>query len=727
MKLSFRNLFKSRFAAAVSDAPPADSADRRGIQAGFERAIEHYEQGEWSDAQRLCQLALEGDAEHFSALNLLGTIAAQTQCTGDAAELLRRALAIHPDDASVLNNLGNVLRDLCRFDEALACYDRAIALRRDFADLHFNRGITLANLRRMGEAISSFDAAIELRPEEAGAYNNRALALMELRQLEDALASLDLAIQFQPGSAETHINRGNALQELNRPGEALISYDRAIELQPDLPLAHANRASTLHHLQQYEESLISLSHALALKPDYEYLSGLHLRSKMGLFDWDDFDGIKAGLLKRVESGGKATDPFSALAITDSLQIQRAAAEIWATAASRRTVACMPARRSSGGKIRIGYYSADFYNHATASLMAGFFECHNRGQFELVAFSFGPSLDDEYRRRIVAAFDRFIDVRQLSDSEIAMRSRDMEIDIAVDLKGFTTAARPGIFASRAAPVQAQYLGYPGTMGADFIDYLIADETLIPPGSRRHYSEKIAYLPNSYQVNDGSRRIGAGRYTREALGLPGTGFVFCCFNNSYKITPATFSGWMRILNQVEGSVLWLLHDNPTAIRNLGNEALRRGIDSNRLVFAGRMPHAEHLARHRAADLFIDTLPYNAHTTASDALWAGLPVLTLSGESFAGRVAASLLGAIDLPELVTTTQEEFEATAVDLATHSTRLETIRGKLACNRLSSPLFDTAQFAANIEDAYRQMHQRHLAGLPADHLFVNLDPSFGAN
>jgi predicted O-linked N-acetylglucosamine transferase (SPINDLY family) len=319
-----------------------------------------------------------------------------------------------------------------------------------------------------------------------------------------------------------------------------------------------------------------------------------------------------------------------------------------------------------------------------------------------------------RTRLEAAC-HVIDVASLSDDGVASLARDLEIDIAVDLKGFTRGSRPGIFAQRAAPIQVNFLGYPGTMGTSFMDYLIADRRLIPAGNEHHYSEKIIYLPGSYQVNDSKRALGIRVFTRMELGLPPSDFVFCCFNNCFKITPGMFDIWTRILRRVEGSVLWLLEDNPHASSNLRQAAEFRGVRADRLVFAPRMPLAEHLARHRAADLFLDTLPCNAHTTASDALWAGLPVLTLLGESFAGRVAASLLTAIDLPDLITSTPEEYEALAIALAADPARLAGLRERVAQNRLTTPLFDTRRFTHHIEAAFASIHTRHQAGLaPAD-------------
>jgi predicted O-linked N-acetylglucosamine transferase (SPINDLY family) len=322
------------------------------------------------------------------------------------------------------------------------------------------------------------------------------------------------------------------------------------------------------------------------------------------------------------------------------------------------------------------------------------------------------------KRISSAFNQFIDVGFKSDQDIALMSRKIGIDIAVDLAGFTGLARTGIFSYRAAPIQVNYLGYPGTMAAKYIDYIIADQTLIPLESQKYYSEKILYLPNSYQVNDRRRIVAEKVFTREELGLPKEGFIFCCFNNNHKITPNTFNGWVRILKAVEGSVLWLLEDNPIAMLNLHKEAQIRGINSNRLIFAKRLNVAEHLARHRMADLFIDTLPYNAHTTASDALWAGLPVLTCMGESFASRVAASLLNAIELPELITRTQEQYEATAIELATTPEKLKSIKEKLERNKLTTALFDTPRFTKNIEAAYKQIYERYQADLSPSNIYV---------
>jgi predicted O-linked N-acetylglucosamine transferase (SPINDLY family) len=368
---------------------------------------------------------------------------------------------------------------------------------------------------------------------------------------------------------------------------------------------------------------------------------------------------------------------------------------------------------------VGYFSADFREHPVAQLLVELLERHDRSRFAVSGFSFGPDTGDALRQRVAAACERFVDVRERADAEVALLARELELDIAVDLTGFTDGCRPNIFALRAAPIQVSYLGYPATMGAPYIDYLIADATVVPPAQQRHYAERIAYLPHSFLVTDTTRAVAARAFTRTELGLPEHGVVFCAFHNSYKIVPATFGRWMRILERVPDSVLWLREENAYATANLRQEAARRGVDGNRLIFAPRMPSpAEHLARQRCADLFLDALPYNAHTTASDALWAGLPVLTCLGETFAGRVAASLLHAIGLPELVTATTEAYEAMAIALATDPARLGALKEKLARNRLTTPLFDTVRFARHLEAAYTAMYERHQADLPPDHIVV---------
>jgi predicted O-linked N-acetylglucosamine transferase (SPINDLY family) len=655
------------------------------LQIKLEAALVLHRQGQLDQAEILYKEILRSHPRHFDALQLLATIELQRMNSVAAVELFDQALKINPNHAISLNNYGASLGRLKRYEDALDSFDRALAIKPDYTE----------------------------------ALNNRGMVLHDLKRHEEALGSFDRALMINRNYAEALSNRGNALLALKRHEEALDSYKRALMVKPDYVEASINLGNAFSELKRYEEAVGSYGCALAIQPDYAFLYGIWLHAKMKICDWADVDDHFSRLFEKVERMEKASRPFPFLAISSSAALQKKAAETWIKAKHPINDALLNMPKvPKHGKIRIGYFSADFHNHPGSYLMAGMFEEHDKSMFELTAFSFGPDTQDKIRQRISAAFDRFIDVRNLSDKEVAMLARDLEIDIAVDRKGFTKYCRTGIFALRAAPVQVSYLAYPGTMGAGYIDYLIADATIIPEADQQHYSEKIAYLPNSYQGNDAKRRISDRVFTKAELGLPETGFVFCCFNNNYKITPSTFTAWMRILNQVEGSVLWLFEDNAKAASNLRKEAVLRGINSERLVFAKRMPLAEHLARHRMADLFLDTLPYNAHTTASDALWAGLPVLTCLGKTFAGRVAAGLLNAIHLPELITTTPESYEAVAIELANNPDRLRKIKQKLVDNRLTTPLFDTRLYTRHIEAAYMEMYERYRADLALGHIYV---------
>lgn len=607
-----------------------------------------------------------------------------------------------------------------RLQEAAQGYQAVLAESPDHFDaLQLLGAIALQN-RQYAEALDWLDDALAIEPNNAAVLCNRGAGLHHLHRYPEALASYRRAIQHHPKSFEAHRNLGECLRLGGYYEDAVQSYRRAAALNPKHVETLFILGEILRELKQYEEALKSLAQAFALEPNYPFLRGSLLHARAFLCDWQGFDADRVALAERIEQGEPAITAFALLSLTVSPKLQQQAA---------RTFVCQryPVRadlgpipqRSKPRRIRIGYFSAEFHNHATTYLMAELFEQHDRAKFELFAFSFGPEVLDSMRRRICTAFDRFIDVREHSDREIAELSRSLNIDIAVDLKGFTADNRFGIFSYRAAPVQVSYLGYPGTLGADYMDYVIADATVIPEASRMFFTEKIAYLPNCYQVNDRKRAIADTELTRATAGLPPTGFVYCCFNSNYKITPQALDSWMRILHRVKDSVLWLLEDHPITARNLRNEVGKRGINPQRVMFASRMPLPEHLARHRLAGLFLDTLPYNAHTTASDALWAGLPVVTCPGESFASRVAASLLNAIGLPELITHTSEEFESLAVELALNPARLEDIRSRLANNRLTTPLFDSQLFARHIEDAYLQMVQRQHAGMPPDHLTVD--------
>jgi protein O-GlcNAc transferase len=602
-----------------------------------------------------------------------------------AEKELKTSLRYVPNRTSTLTNLCAILIKLKQFEEAAALIETAKNLKLESPELILNQGLLFSEEKLYSDALISFDRSIELKPNYAEAWSNRGLALNNLRRHE----------------------------------EAIVSYERSIELKPDYAEAWSNRGAALNNLKRHEEALASYERAIELKPNGDFWLGSLVHTQMKVCDWTDLEQRRRVVEERLLSGRKVSNPFVTLGLFDNPKLQKQCAEIYAkdTLNPPRKIGLIT-KRAKQKRIRIGYFSADFHNHATMYLMSELFELHDKNHFEIYAFSFGPDRDDEMRRRAENAFDKFIDVRNLNDAAVAALSQESEISIAIELKGYTEDSRPEIFAERAAPIQINYLGYPGTMGSQHFDYLIADSTLIPQDAQEAYSEKIIYLPHSYQPNDSRRRISDRIFMREEVGLPACGFVFCCFNNNWKITPEIFDCWGKILQSSHGSVLWLFEDNPAVVKNLRKETASRNVDPERLVFAKRMTHSEHLARYKLADLFLDTFPYNAHTTASDALWAGVPVLTLQGQSFAARVAASLLTNIGVPELITQSEEEYCSLAIELALNADKLNAIRTKLDQNRVTTPLFNTRLFARHIESAYLTAYNRYQVGLPPDHIYV---------
>ncbi|HEV2271029.1 MAG TPA: tetratricopeptide repeat protein [Steroidobacteraceae bacterium] len=688
------------------------------VTAALRQAHALHQAGRLDEARALCEQALRLQPRQLQALTLMGIICAQTGDCERAVALFGEVLLLDPRNAAAHNNQGNALRASRRPAAAVASYDQALELQPRHAPTYNSRGNALFDLQRYQDALASYDRAIALQPDYAAAYFGRGRSLVELMQYEAAIASLDKATALGFNNPGAWYVRGNALYTLERFQAAVESFERAAALDPNDARAHHNRGNALFMLGQYEGAIASYDRAIALDPAIRSSHGERLHARMQIADWRDFAPEVARLSARIERGEAASNPFAVLALSGSAGLQRLAAQNWVREKYPPDDAlAAPAARGRHDRIRVGYFSADFGAHATTSLTAELFERHDRSQLELTGFSLGSDTRDEMRQRVAQAFDRFLDVRAKSDHDIARLARSLEMDIAVDLGGFTRGSRPKILALRAAPLQVSYLGYLGTMAAGYMDYLIADDTLIPAAHRPYYAEKIVYLP-SYQVNDSKRRIAQKRFSREELGLPPAGFVFCCLNSSYKLTPATFDGWMRILTRVPGSVLYLLGGSAPLESNLRREAHARGVAAGRIIFGARLPPPEYLARYRTADLFLDTLPYNAGTTASDALWAGLPVLTCMGETFAGRVGASLLRAVGLPDLIASTQDQYEQLAVELASNPQRMAAIREKLAGNLATAPLFDTAASARHLEAAYARMYDRYHAGLPPEHIGV---------
>jgi predicted O-linked N-acetylglucosamine transferase (SPINDLY family) len=735
------------FDRALALAPQA-------AESWFGRAMTLIAIGRPQDAIASFDRAIAAKPEVAQAHLMRAKLLADLRRDNDALAGVDRLLALAPNLAEAWLARSNILFVLARYDAAFAACERALALKPGLAEAWLARGNVLTELDRCDEALVAYDKAEALSPAPAGAWIGRGNALNKLKRYDEALAAYDKAVSAGSSLAEAWLGRGNVLSELRRYDEALTCFDRALALAPELPEAWLGRGNVFFATKRYDEAAAAYDRALAVKPNlteaclgrgnvlarrkhhrqaaeayrdalkldphYPFAKGLLLYQQMLCCDWRGTDALIAEIDDDVNAGKLAVEPFVWQSVATSPRSLRLCAELY-------TASRYPARdttsfaQTSGGrrKLRIGYSSGELREQATSHLIVGVLECHDRSRFEIYGIDNGWDDGSAMRSRLDAAVDGMIDIRPLSDTAAAAAVRDREIDILVNLNGYFGEHRTQLFAQRSAPLQVGYLGFPGTLGARYMDYIIADAHVIPENDKAYYTEKVVYLPNSYQANDRNKSIATQSFDRADCGLPEQGFVFCSFNSNYKIVPEIFDGWMRILSQVKDSVLWLLEDNPDAASNLRKEAAARGVDAERLVFAVRLPLAEHLARHRVADLFLDTLPCNAHTTASDALWAGLPLLTCLGETFPGRVAASLLHAIGLPELVASSLADYESMAVVFATDPGKLATIKRKLADNRLTTPLFDTARLTQQIEMAYTAIHQRQLAGLAPDHIYIS--------
>ena len=663
--------------------------------------------------------AIEEDKKNIEAIYEIGISCAENNRFNDALTLFECLQLNNKADERIPYNLGFIQSMLGDINSALRSYNSALAINPNDTDSLVNKGIILNKLKRHDEAIAQYDKALSVNPSCAEAWSNKGVSLDEMRRYEEAITHYDKALSLNPSYIEAWLNKGNVFTELKRYEEALSNYDMVLRLDSTYLEGWSNRAEALNLMKRHEESAESYLKALEVNPNGDYLLGRAHHQMMLTCNWADYKNITEQIFERIGRGEKAAEPFGLQGISGSEGILKKCAEIYSNDKFPKLGDRTNIKKYDHKKIRIGYLCGEFRTQATTVLMARIWELHNKDRFEIYAFDNGWSDDSDYRHRIEEAFTGIYDISRMSDLEATTLIKSKEIDILVNLNGFFGLARQGIFSYRASPIQVNYLGFPGTIGTDYIDYIIADKIVIPPDSQQYYSENVVYLPNSYQANDDKKKFSSRKFTRAQLALPEKGFIFCCFNNTYKITPATFDGWARIMERVEGSILWLLANSQIVKDNLIKEALARGISADRIVFSESLELSDHLARHDLADLFLDNLPYNAHTTASDALWAGLPVLTLVGDSFAGRVTASLLNAIELPELITQNQEEYEALAIKLANNSQMLAAIKQKLDKNRLTTPLFNSAQFARHLEQAYTKMYERYQSDLPADSMTIS--------
>lgn len=684
----------------------------------FFQGLDCLDAGNLAEAGDLFSATLAIMPQHGPSLNNLAMIYVKQGRIEELACVAEAAVAADPNSLDAHVVLANCRKEQKRWEDCLSHLLKVTALDPENAEAFANQSFIFSQLLRFEEAVASADRSLAINALYGDACLNKGNALCRLKRYEEALDAYDKALAINAGFVAAWGGRGDALRHLRRNTEALNAYCEATKIAPDSAVMWQNIGNMHLDSERYGAATAAYETAMACDPGLAFVAGSNLWARNSICDWREYDERVERISAAVMRGEEASPPFILQSVSNDPELHRMASVIFAKIHVSDSLPDI-GRYPDHERIRVGYFSADFHSHAVAFHIAELIERHDRSKFEIIGFSFGPNDASAMRARLVKGFDRFIEVGHLSDSGVALLARHHEIDIAIDLMGFTKDARTGIFAARAAPVQASYIGFPGTMAADYYDYLVADPIVIPEAQRAFYTEKIAYLPHTYQVNDTKREISSAPLSRAQFGLPEKAFVFCSFNSVQKINPQVFDDWMTILKGVEGSVLWLFAGNADAERNLLREAQERGISRDRLIIARLAPLPLHLARHRLADLFLDTFPYNGHATSSNALWAGLPLLARQSETFAGRVSASLLHAIGLPELITTTREDYVARAVELATHPEKLVLIRQKLAANRLTTPLFDTGLFTADIERLYARMYERHQAGLPPDDIALN--------
>jgi len=673
---------------------------------------------EFDSAIEVYQIAIKIKSDYAEAHNNIGVVFKELGQLDDAVKSHKTALKIIPEYAEAHNNLGIILIEDKQLDKAIRRFEKSIAADKNFIEAYNNLGSAHMELNHFDLSLENFQKALKINPNYVEAHNNLGRLFMHLGQLNEAVEYFQKSIKINPNYEYAHNNLGLVYSDLGNLDESAKCYKKAMAINPNYFEPCANYANLLTDLNDLDDALKHYEQAYELNPEADYMQGNILHTKMRICVWDNYSNQLNDLQNKINDGKKVIVPFQLMALIDDPELQSKASVIYAQDKyPKNNFLPKMDHYPKHKKIRIGYFSADFREHPVAFLTAELYEIHDRSQFEVHAFSYGPNTQDEINLRIKAGVDHFHDVRSMSHKEIATLSRSLEIDISVDLSGTTQNSKTEVFAMLSAPIQTSYIGWLGTMGADYYHYLIAAKGMIPKKNQEYFSEKIVYLP-SYQVNDSQESLPEPFLSRKDLGLPKDIFVFCCFNNTYKITPIVFDSWARILKRVEKSVMMIYVANKLAQKNLIKEITLRGINPERLYFGEKLQRNEYLDRYRLADLFLDTFPYNAGTTASDALKMGLPILTLNGNSFNSREASNIISAVNMPEMIVESQVEYESLAVELATNPKKFRFMKEKLVDNLPNAPLYNTRLFAKNIESAYKTMFERYHQGLDPDHIYI---------
>jgi len=662
--------------------------------------------------------ACQGQNYNTEALYYLGKVQGIQKNYIQGINSLEKAIKKNGDFYEALFDLGSLCNAIGENQKAIEYYQRAMKFGGNQPELYFNLARIYSDQKKYEEAKNFYNKTLILRPNYAEAFLNKGIIFKKEKNYKEALENINKTIELNPRLAQGHSSLGHTLTELKNYEEALICFDKAIAIDSNYAEAWSNKGHVLTELKNYEEALMCFDKAIKINPTMDWLEGEIKHTKMKICLWDNHEAEIKKISELVKQGKKINQPFAHLSITDDIYELKKVAEIFTKSKYQNVINKININNTKNEKIRIAYFSADFREHPVSILTAEMFELHDKNLFEIYAFSYGPDDKGQMRKRIMNAFNQFYDVSKISDIEIVTIARKLKIDIAIDLGGYTSKCRTEIFNHRVAPIQVSYIGFLGTMSNNKIDYLIADKTIITNEEKDAYTEKIIFLP-SYQINDRKRKIADKKFTREELGLPKNSFIFCNFNNNYKLTPDIFNGWIEILKRTTDSSLFLYAENNVVVENLKNYALARNIDSNRLFFGNKISAENYLARYKICDLFLDTFPYNGGTTCSDAIWAGLPVITLKGKSFASRYASSILNSAGQSMLIANSLCEYINLAINLAENPSKLKIIKKELENNRLTMPLFNSQLFTKNIEKAYIKMYERNQQNLPPDHITID--------
>ena len=683
----------------------------------FLQGVEAMQRLDYASAEQNFRSSLAYLPDRVSTLVNLQAVLVKRGNATEALEFGRQIHILEPQSAEAWLNDGNAYNDLGDLASALACYGRSIAIDPNNQDAWNNRGILNLQQRHFEDAYVDFKAALACQPNNPDTLNNLGALYKERRHFEQAVECFHQSMAINPGNPNVYNNLGNLYLETHDYEAAGSAFKHGLSLDQSNPDLHYNLGNLYAELKQYGLALQAYQQAYQTNPSIHWLAGRRLSTRTRLCQWDGFESDRDWILESIKAGKPVCLPFDVMCLSDSCVILQRCAEIY----SRETLPPLKASPQSaehGGRLRIGYLSCDFRDHAVSYLISGVLAAHDHLNFEISCFDIGGNDNSPTRQRLIDGVEHFYEVSTLSDEAVAAFITSRSIDILVDLTGHTRGARTAILALRPAPIQVNYLGYPGTMGMQgLMDYIIADRTLIKTNTEQAYSEKIIYLPDCFQANDAGRRI-SDIQSRAFYGLPEQGFVFACFAHASKVNPQLFDIWLSILSRVPKSVLWLYSEHAEQEKRLQNYAVNRGVAADRLFFVGVAAYADHLARYGVVDLVLDTFPFNGGTTSSDALWAGAPVLTLCGDVFSSRMSTSLLMAVGLPELVCDSLQVYEEQAVALATNPEMLVAMKEKLFTKRTESALFDTQRFTKNLELAYKTIWERYQTDLPIDHVYV---------